>query len=167
MTASRCDPIRTRVTLEVADTGRGMSLEIPARIFEPFFTTKPPGVGTAWASPCVRGSLRVTAGRPGSRASADRARCSRSSCRSEWCRSPPRPPLARDDASPSVPSSAILLVDDEPRMARALARLLRRDGHTVFFVGLFIWPGDCLSHFSEGTLREYLCEQFSNHHHDA
>jgi CheY-like chemotaxis protein len=37
----------------------------------------------------------------------------------------------RDDAAPPVPSSTILLVDDEPGMASALARLLRRDGHTV------------------------------------
>jgi len=37
----------------------------------------------------------------------------------------------RDDASSPIPSSAILLVDDEPGMSRALAQLLRRDGHTV------------------------------------
>ena len=36
-----------------------------------------------------------------------------------------------DDAPLPVPSSAILLVDDEPSIANALARLLRRDGHTV------------------------------------
>jgi CheY-like chemotaxis protein len=34
------------VTLEVADTGCGMSDEIQRRVFEPFFTTKAPGVGT-------------------------------------------------------------------------------------------------------------------------
>jgi C4-dicarboxylate-specific signal transduction histidine kinase len=40
------DPTRTRVTLEVADTGPGRPPERQARLFEPFFTTKPPGVGT-------------------------------------------------------------------------------------------------------------------------
>jgi CheY-like chemotaxis protein len=44
---------------------------------------------------------------------------------------PTPPPPDRDDAPPPVPSSAILLVDDEPRIVSALARLLRRDGHTV------------------------------------
>jgi CheY-like chemotaxis protein len=39
--------------------------------------------------------------------------------------------LDRDDAPLPVPSSAFLPVDDEPSMAIALARLLRRDGHTV------------------------------------
>jgi CheY-like chemotaxis protein len=32
---------------------------------------------------------------------------------------------------PAVPSLAILLVDDEPSMVKALTALLRRDGHSV------------------------------------
>ncbi|MNU04328.1 Sensor protein ZraS [compost metagenome] len=32
--------------VEVADTGKGMPLEVQSRIFEPFFTTKPAGKGT-------------------------------------------------------------------------------------------------------------------------
>ncbi len=34
------------VTLEVIDTGAGMTAEVKARVFEPFFTTKLPGEGT-------------------------------------------------------------------------------------------------------------------------
>ncbi|MEX0731984.1 MAG: ATP-binding protein [Aquisalimonadaceae bacterium] len=34
------------VTVSVADTGRGMNVDVAARIFEPFFTTKPAGRGT-------------------------------------------------------------------------------------------------------------------------
>ena len=41
------------------------------------------------------------------------------------------PPPDRGAASPPLSRLAILLVDDEPSIARALARLLRRDGHTV------------------------------------
>ena len=36
----------TRVWVEIADTGKGMTPEISRRIFDPFFTTKPVGQGT-------------------------------------------------------------------------------------------------------------------------
>lgn len=36
----------SRVRVEVADNGPGMSEEVSRRLFEPFFTTKPVGVGT-------------------------------------------------------------------------------------------------------------------------
>ncbi|MFX6011291.1 ATP-binding protein, partial [Acinetobacter baumannii] len=34
------------VTIEVGDTGMGMTPEVLERVFEPFFTTKPVGKGT-------------------------------------------------------------------------------------------------------------------------
>jgi len=35
-----------RISIEVADTGRGIALELLARIFDPFFTTKEAGRGS-------------------------------------------------------------------------------------------------------------------------
>ena len=46
MTIATSDDEDGRVTLEVTDTGQGMSPDVQARIFEPFFSTKDPGRGT-------------------------------------------------------------------------------------------------------------------------
>jgi two-component system cell cycle sensor histidine kinase/response regulator CckA len=48
------------VQLEVADTGRGMSLETQARVFDPFFTTKSQGHGLGLG--VVRGIVRDLSG---------------------------------------------------------------------------------------------------------
>jgi CheY-like chemotaxis protein len=128
---TRCDPTCTRVTLEVTDTGPGMPPEIQAHIFEPFFTTKPPGVGTGLGLPlCQRiieghgGTIRVTS-QPG------QGTTFRVELPVGVMSETAPPSLDRDDALPLIPSLAILLVDDEPLLANALARLLCRDGHTV------------------------------------
>jgi PAS domain S-box-containing protein len=125
------DVAQRRVTLEIADTGLGMSPDVQARIFEPFFTTKPPGVGTGLGLPlCLGivedhgGTLRCTS-QPG-QGTTFRVELPVHSV-------PEAPPTAAATAHalPAVGSSAILIVDDEPSIANALARLLRRDGHTV------------------------------------
>ncbi|HEY2775673.1 MAG TPA: ATP-binding protein [Candidatus Binatia bacterium] len=47
--STRFDPTLSRVILEVADTGAGISREVRARIFEPYFSTKPEGTGLGLA----------------------------------------------------------------------------------------------------------------------
>ena len=99
--------------------------------FEPFFTTKPEGVGTGLGLPLCRGIIEGHGGTISLRSTpgvgttfhveipvgvgADR--------------SPDRP--GQDVAASLVPSAAILLVDDEAGIAKAVPRLLRREGHTV------------------------------------
>jgi len=43
-----------RITVEVADSGRGVPVELRERVFEAFFTTKAPGVGTGLGLPLAR-----------------------------------------------------------------------------------------------------------------
>ena len=124
------DPAQTRVMLEVRDTGLGMSPEVQARIFEPFFTTKPPGVGTGLGLPLCRSILEEHGGTLECTSQVGQGTtfsmelpvgaipATRAVTPAEAAGVPPRP-------------SVILIVDDEPSITKALAQLLRRDGHSV------------------------------------
>jgi two-component system NtrC family sensor kinase len=127
---TRCDAARTRVTLEVVDTGPGIPPALCTRIFEPFFTTKPPGVGTGLGLSLCQGiieghggTIRVTS-QPGQNT------VFRVELPVGEIPMSPSPAL-EEEIYPPVRGQTILIVDDEPSVIRGLSRLLRRDGHTV------------------------------------
>jgi len=127
---TRYHQARQVVALEVADTGPGIPPELQERIFEPFFTTKPPGVGTGLGLPFCRGiieghggSLKVTSA-PG-QGTTFRIELPVEAVPLAVA----TPPTA--EIPPPAEGKTILVVDDEPGIASALAYLLRRDGHTV------------------------------------
>jgi PAS domain S-box-containing protein len=124
------DPAQHRITLTVADTGPGIPLALQARIFEPFFTTKPSGVGTGLGLPLCRGIIEAHGGTLEVTSAPDHGATFRITL----------PVGAVVTAPPATPGTAegfterghtILIVEDEQSLATGLARLLRRDGHTV------------------------------------
>jgi signal transduction histidine kinase len=129
---TRANPSRTRVFLEVTDTGPGVPIELQERIFEPFFTTRAPGVGTGLGLPFCQGIIEGHAGlirlesQPGSGARfvielPVEARPARALL-----------PQLQEPATPTVASGkSILIVDDEAGIMSALAYLLSRDGYAV------------------------------------
>src|SRR4029450_6066377 len=124
------DPTQHQITLAVADTGPGIPLTLQARIFEPFFTTKPPGVGTGLGLPLCRGIVEAHGGTLEVRSTPGHGATFQLTLGVGAVPRPPRPP-PRPVEAPGGRRGTILVVDDEVSLASGLARLLRRDGHTV------------------------------------
>ena len=124
------DPAQHRITLAVTDTGPGIPAALQARIFEPFFTTKPPGVGTGLGLPLCQGMVEAHGGTLGVSSAPGRGATFRVTLPVGAVPAPtPNPPGAVEGAARR--GHTILIVEDEAILATGLARLLRRDGHTV------------------------------------
>lgn len=115
-----------RVRLTVRDTGTGMDQETQLRIFEPFFTTKEVGRGTGLGlATCktvveeARGTITIESEVGRGTTFIVEFPASRELSASE---SPQR-------SSPLGHGYQVLLVEDEPSLLKALARLLRMAGY--------------------------------------
>ncbi len=131
------------VHLEVTDTGEGIPEEVRPRIFEPFFTTKPVGQGTGLGLSTVYGIVRDLGGTIDFR--------SRVGAGTTFVLVFPVhesgagggagahggtyevPATAAPHASPEPSGSRppLLVVEDDPGVARLCRRILTRRGHTV------------------------------------
>ena len=139
-----------RVLLEVADDGPGIPAETLGRIFDPFFTTKPAGVGTGLGLAIVLGIVREHGGHvnvaspPNGGAifsialrtassvsrSAHLLNTNRTSVRSKtWPENPAGPRLA--ESRTFHHGNRILVVEDEPTVARLIADVLEDEGFQV------------------------------------
>ncbi len=117
------------VRLRVSDDGVGMTPEVLERIFEPFFTTRPLGEGTGLGLAVVQGIIQDHAGQifvrsvPGKGTTFDIELPAAGVERPE-----PAPPPG---VAPPGAGERLLVVDDEPVIARVVSEQLRRLGYVV------------------------------------
>ena len=119
---------RAVAVLTVQDNGIGMSEDTARRIFEPFFTTKTVGEGSGMGLAVAHGTVLAHGGT----ITVDTAPGNGTSFRIEVpIATQTPPPQAPDTSSMSMRGGTLLLVDDEPALARALAKALQRRGYVV------------------------------------
>lgn len=118
-----------RIEIDIADTGPGIAPDIQRRVFEPFYTTKPQGSGTGIGlsfslavAEAHGGTLRLAESGPG-------GTIFRLTLPA-YAGTPAAPEAEPVAIAPAAPRTA-LVVDDEPDLAAALARILAGEGYTV------------------------------------
>jgi len=122
------EPVR-HIELVVSDNGVGMDASVQARLFEPFFTTKA-SEGTGLGLPTVYGIVTQCGG-----AIHVHSEKGRGSAFTVFLPegSHPTPPRGVDitPATDERRRGRLLLVDDDPAIVAAVARILSRAGHWV------------------------------------
>jgi signal transduction histidine kinase len=130
--------LKGRAVVEVHDNGPGISAEIRRRIFDPFFTTKPVGAGTGLGLSICHGIITSLGGTVLVTSELGAGTCFRVTLPASGApTSPPQrltaPAPARSEQARSAPRARVLVIDDEPLVAKTTARTLR--DHDVVVVG--------------------------------
>ena len=120
------------VRISVSDTGSGMPPEVVERVFEPFFTTKPVGKGTGLGLSQIFGFARESGGDViidstvgvGSTVSLYLPRSNQ-----EVETGSAAAPEAPDEAARGAEGTAILVVEDDPRVSRSTVGALEELGY--------------------------------------
>jgi PAS domain S-box-containing protein len=124
----------TYLAIVVHDTGDGIPPEIKGRIFDPFFTTKPLGAGTGLGLSTVLGVVRSHGGFVAVESTPNEGTAFTVyfPAMVEGSRATPLEPVVpTEHAGLASSANTILVVDDEPAIARASTLLLERYGYRV------------------------------------
>jgi len=117
-----------RVWASVTDNGCGMSGSVQARVFDPFYTTKGAERGTGLGLAICRDIIHEAGGDIQLRSA-----LSEGTRVAFWLPAAPRGPQVAE-AKPSITDALrrrVLIVDDEPEVARAIRRLLKAQHDVV------------------------------------
>jgi PAS domain S-box-containing protein len=126
-----------RVMIEVRDSGVGIPPHLLAQVFDPFFTTKAVGAGTGLGLSVCHGIVNAAGGTIEVESVPSRGSTFRVILPA--AATAPAPARAAPDAPPAPPAppapsrGRLLIVDDEPLVGRALARLVA-SSHDVVVV---------------------------------
>jgi len=120
----------TYITIQISDTGTGMSKSTIEHIFEPFFTTKDLGKGTGMGLAAVYGTLQNHDGTITVESEIDKG----STFTLYLPYSDEAMPQETEKeifSGPKLESAHILLVDDEPMLRNVASRMIKSQGFTV------------------------------------
>lgn len=134
-----------RVRVEVSDSGVGIPEVILNRIFDPFFTTKPPGVGTGLGLSIVLSLVREHGGKIQARNEPGKgavftidfpAAEKRHATSLTWgdtsrAQNDDRMQRSRTSRKPKRNAGKVLVVEDEPTVAKLLEDVLQDEGFRV------------------------------------
>lgn len=117
------------IQIEVADTGRGMSIETKERAFDPFFTTKGQGQGSGLGLAMVYGFARQSGGHV--LLDSVEGQGTTVTLLLPVAKEPARTASAGQTTRPPRGSERVLVVEDEPAVADWLHRALASLGYEV------------------------------------
>lgn len=110
------------VEISVSDTGSGMTPEVLERVFDPFFTTRPIGKGTGLGLSICKGIVQSARGQLTAASRPGAGSVFRLTLPTAGPLEGPVEPEVIDDAPVG---GQVLLIDDEPLVARAIQRALK------------------------------------------
>ncbi|MEV4510141.1 ATP-binding protein [Dactylosporangium sp. NPDC049525] len=117
--------------LLVSDTGEGMPPDVAAHVFEPFYTTKPRGQGTGLGLSTVYGILAEAGGSINLYTEAGVGTTFRVYLPLVTATGAAPTPAPRHDRPPRGDGRTVLVVEDEPALARVITRILGNAGYHV------------------------------------